>query len=172
MSALQRMARPCLSVSLATLVLSASAGVCAADKGVETLATKWRILDSKSGVIESVLEFRQEDDGTFSGYVVKSSPNPLINLYETCIKCPVPYKDQPIVGMRVLWGFKPDGADGLKFKDGHAFDPKNGKTYRGKIRLSSDQRRMYLRGYIGTSLLGRTEVWLRGDGSLTKSLSE
>lgn len=171
MSIFQRVARPSVSVVLVAVAALSASGVWA-DKASENLATKWRILDSKSGVIESILEFRQEDDGTYSGYVIKSAPNPLINLYETCVKCPAPYKDQPIVGMRVLWGFKPDGQEGFKFKDGHAFDPKNGKTYRGKIRISPDQRRMYLRGYIGTSLLGRTEVWLRGDGSLTKSLTE
>lgn len=138
----------------------------------EGVAGKWRILDSKSGVIESILDMRRETDGTYSGYVVKSSPNPLIKLYETCIKCPAPFTDQPIVGMRVLWGFKQDAGHALKFTDGHAFDPKNGKTYRANLRVSGDQRRMMLRGYIGTPILGRTEVWLRGDGDLTQRLSE
>lgn len=170
MSALSWITRPLLPV---TCVLTlATASVSWADNATDALATKWRVLDSKSGVIGSILEFKQEADGTFSGYLIKSSPNPLIKLYETCVKCPPPFTDQPIVGMRVLWGFKPDGTEGFKFKDGYAFDPKNGKTYRAKIRLSSDQRRMYLRGFVGTTLLGRTEVWLRGDGSLTKSLNE
>jgi hypothetical protein len=29
-----------------------------------------------------------------------------------------------------------------------------------------------LRGYIGTPILGRTEVWLRGDGDLTQRLAD
>lgn len=136
----------------------------------DPLLGKWRILDSKSGVIESILDMRRDADGSYSGYVIKSSPNPLIKLYETCVKCPAPFTDQPIVGMRVVWGMKPDPANGLRFKDGYAFDPKNGKTYRGQIRVSGDERRMMLRGYIGTPLIGRTEVWLRGDGDLTKRL--
>jgi hypothetical protein len=144
--------------------------VFAATPTPNALLDDWRILDSRSGVIESVMHFEQEKDGSYSGTVIKSSPNPLIRLYDTCMKCPAPFTDKPIVGMKVLWGFTQDAKDSNRFNDGYAFDPKNGKTYKAKIRISGDQRRMMLRGYIGTPIIGRTEVWLRGDGNLTQRL--
>ena len=49
-----------------------------------------------------------------------------------------------------------DGA----WSGGFIYDPNSGKTYRGKIKLT-DPDTLRLRGYIGISLLGRTEVWKR-----------
>ena len=43
---------------------------------------------------------------------------------------------------------------------GEIYDPKNGKTYSCKMKLSSDNH-LEVRGYIGISMLGRTEHWER-----------
>ena len=45
---------------------------------------------------------------------------------------------------------------------GHLYDPESGKTYRGKIDLEGDT--LKLRGYLGVSLFGRTEIWHRTAG--------
>lgn len=64
----------------------------------------------------------------------------------------------PRLGLTVVSYFTYAG-DNL-WADGKVYDPKNGKTYSGKMTLvSSDQ--LNLRGYIGISLLGRTAVWTR-----------
>lgn len=52
----------------------------------------------------------------------------------------------------------------FKFTDGiwtggTIYDPQNGKTYKCKISLSGSN--LSIRGYIGISLLGRTEVWTK-----------
>ncbi|MBI4832212.1 MAG: DUF2147 domain-containing protein [Candidatus Lindowbacteria bacterium] len=39
------------------------------------------------------------------------------------------------------------------------YDPKNGKTYSCSAKLDKDK--LYIRGFIGVSLLGRTTVWRR-----------
>ena len=44
-------------------------------------------------------------------------------------------------------------------KDGKIYDPDSGKTY-SAIMVSEDSQ-LKLRGYIGVSLFGRTEVWHR-----------
>lgn len=51
-------------------------------------------------------------------------------------------------------------ADGL-WTDGTIYDPQNGKTYKCKMSLSGSN--LSIRGYIGISLLGRTEVWTRAE---------
>lgn len=36
-----------------------------------------------------------------------------------------------------------------------------GNTYKGKIKLMSGGKRLILRGYLGTSLIGRNQTWIR-----------
>lgn len=48
--------------------------------------------------------------------------------------------------------------DGI-WEDGQIYDPDNGKTYRCKMTLSGSF--LKVRGYIGFSLFGRTEMWTR-----------
>jgi uncharacterized protein (DUF2147 family) len=62
-----------------------------------------------------------------------------------------------LCGLQIGWGFHPNGPDHAT--DGTLYDPKTGKTYHGKMTAAGD--RLDLRGYIGLSLFGRTEVWTR-----------
>lgn len=46
--------------------------------------------------------------------------------------------------------------------DGMAIlDPENGKVYSAKMSLSDDGRKLNVRGFLGISLLGRTQTWMR-----------
>ena len=47
-----------------------------------------------------------------------------------------------------------------KWEDGKIYDPKNGKTYSCKAELI-DENTLHLRGFLGVSLLGRTNTWTR-----------
>ncbi len=42
---------------------------------------------------------------------------------------------------------------------GRLYDPESGKTYKGNIDLNGET--LKLRGYVGVTLFGRTEVWHR-----------
>ena len=50
-------------------------------------------------------------------------------------------------------------ADATHLEKGHLYDPESGRTYSGTIVADGDK--LNLRGYIGISLLGRTEIWNR-----------
>jgi uncharacterized protein (DUF2147 family) len=67
-------------------------------------------------------------------------------------------KKTPIIGLQIVYDFTFAGDD--LWKDGRVYDPKNGKTYKGRMTLISPQQ-LDLRGYIGISLLGRTTTWTR-----------
>jgi len=76
---------------------------------------------------------------------------------DVCDKCSGEFKDQPILGMVLMRDFHPVGDDWV---EGTVVDPENGKEYKGKIwAVGNDALKM--RGYIGISLLGRTESWVR-----------
>ena len=67
-------------------------------------------------------------------------------------------KKGPIIELQIVSDFSFAGDD--LWKDGRVYDPKNGKTYKGKMTLVSPQQ-LNLRGYIGISLIGRTTSWTR-----------
>jgi uncharacterized protein (DUF2147 family) len=64
---------------------------------------------------------------------------------------------RPVLGLEILKNFKFDGDD--VYEDGNIYDPKNGKDYSCKMTLNGNK--LKIRGYIGISLLGRSEVWTR-----------
>jgi len=66
-------------------------------------------------------------------------------------------KSRPMLGLELLKDFVFDGDD--MYVDGNIYDPQNGKTYSCKMTL--DDTKLKIRGYIGISLIGRTEVWTR-----------
>ncbi len=67
-------------------------------------------------------------------------------------------RDKPIVGLEIMNGFAYSGKK--RWENGRIYDPENGKTYKCKMTLTSTNR-LEVRGFIGISLIGRTEVWMR-----------
>ncbi len=65
---------------------------------------------------------------------------------------------RPVLGLVNLWGFKYNGNH--EWNGGKIYDPENGKTYSCKMSLEGSNK-LKVRGYIGVSLIGRTEVWMR-----------
>lgn len=64
----------------------------------------------------------------------------------------------PVIGLQIVHDFAFAGDN--RWKGGKVYDPKNGKTYSGKMTLVSPNE-LHLRGFIGISLIGRTAVWSR-----------
>jgi len=67
---------------------------------------------------------------------------------------------RPIVGMVFMTGFTPTGSG--KWGNGTIYDPKSGNTYSCNMELQGPDT-LKVRGYIGVSLIGRTETWKRGN---------
>ena len=67
-------------------------------------------------------------------------------------------KKTPLMGLQIMQGLQFSG-DNL-WKNGKIYDPDSGKTYSSKATLVSPDQ-LDLRGFIGFSLIGRTEKWTR-----------
>ena len=66
---------------------------------------------------------------------------------------------RPLMGLVNLWGFSYDEKEN-NWDNGHIYDPKTGKEYKCTI-TSKDKNTLDVRGYIGISLIGRTDTWTR-----------
>lgn len=131
------------------------AGAPAAQAADATPVGTWKTIDDATGKAKSLVEI-SESGGQLHGKVVKlfnpSKPNP------TCEKCEGERKDQPIMGMEILWGLKKDGD---AWSGGQILDPEKGKVYGAKLSLADGGQKLKVRGYLGISMLGRTQTWLR-----------
>jgi uncharacterized protein (DUF2147 family) len=63
------------------------------------------------------------------------------------------------LGMPLIWGFKKT-SDPNAFEDGQIYNGENGKIYNANITLQPDGK-LRLRGYVGTPMLGETQLWTR-----------
>jgi uncharacterized protein (DUF2147 family) len=117
----------------------------------------WKTIDDATGKPRSHVRI-EAVNGELQGAVEKIFPFPGDDPENLCDKCKGERKDKPVVGMTILWGLKNDGG---VWKGGEILDPDNGKTYRCKMAVSDDGRELDVRGYIGISLIGRTQTWLR-----------
>jgi uncharacterized protein (DUF2147 family) len=48
-----------------------------------------------------------------------------------------------------------------RYDGGQILDPENGNVYRCKMELRDQGAKLKVRGFMGISLLGRTQTWLR-----------
>jgi len=75
-----------------------------------------------------------------------------------CGVCIDERKNQPIVGLIIIRNMSPRGGE---FGGGDILDPDSGSVYRCKFHLEKGGAVLAVRGYIGISLLGRSQTWQR-----------
>jgi uncharacterized protein (DUF2147 family) len=67
-------------------------------------------------------------------------------------------RSHPVVGLYVLKGFTYSGNG--KWEGGTIYSPELGKVYDCEISIN-DPNKLEVRGFIGVSLVGRTDIWTR-----------
>ncbi|MFD2245174.1 DUF2147 domain-containing protein [Pontibacter ruber] len=67
-------------------------------------------------------------------------------------------RNQPLLGLEFLKGFEYEGDH--KWDDGTIYDPESGKTYSCYMKMKGKDQ-MEVKGYIGISLIGRSQNWTR-----------
>lgn len=115
----------------------------------------WQTVD-ESGQPKALIQISQGADGTLSGKVLAGLP--VDHPERRCTNCTDELKDQLIKGMTIIRNLKQDGAD---WKGGDILDPESGKVYDCKIALINGGQQLTVRGFIGVSLLGRSQTWTR-----------
>lgn len=116
---------------------------------------KWKTIDDETGKAKSVVEIFKATDGKIYGKIVKILTPGQEN--KKCTECDGSNKNKPIVGMIIINGLSKDGDE---FSGGTILDPNNGKKYKCYITLEGKDK-LKVRGYLGVSLIGRTQYWYR-----------
>jgi len=128
---------------------------CAAHADTSPVGT-WKTIDDDTHEPKALVQI-SEDGGVLSGKIVKLFRKPDEDPAPLCKECRGERHDQPVLGMTILWNMHRDGDE---WNGGEILDPENGKTYRCKLQVGDDGN-LQVRGFIGFSLLGRTQVWER-----------
>ncbi len=118
---------------------------------------KWRTIDDETQKPKSIVEISNNGD-VFEGKVVQIFKSEGEDQNPKCTKCKGVLKDQPVIGLKVLSEMKRRKSD---WGDGKIVDPNNGKSYDVKMELTEGGAKLKVRGFIGFSLLGRTQTWER-----------
>lgn len=115
---------------------------------------KWKTIDDETGKARSIVEIYKEN-GKIYGKVIE-----ILDAKKkeaTCTKCEGTDKGKKIEGLVIMKDLEEDGSE---YGDGTIMDPTSGKIYNCYIELEDDNK-LKVRGYIGFSLIGRTQYWLR-----------
>jgi uncharacterized protein (DUF2147 family) len=131
------------------LIFTASLTVSAQD-----VMGKWKTIDDETGEAKSIVEIYKRD-GKVYGKVVE-----ILNKDRQdakCQDCDGEDKDKPVLGLEIIKGLEKDDDE---YNGGKILDPQNGKLYKCYITLEEDDK-LKVRGYVGFSLIGRTQYWYR-----------
>jgi uncharacterized protein (DUF2147 family) len=117
----------------------------------------WKTIDDHTGKPRGLVRVTQVD-GEYQAKVEKIFPKPGEDPNPRCEQCAGTRHDQPVIGMIILWGLTKQGDE---YQGGEILDPENGKVYRVKMKLDDGGTTLQVRGFIGFSLFGRTQIWIR-----------
>jgi uncharacterized protein (DUF2147 family) len=139
-----------------SLIILLTTLCCAFANADDSIVGKWKTIDDETGKAKSIVEIYQEGE-TFKGRVLE------ILLPEdakrVCSNCKGEKFNKPILGLEIISNIK-EIEKNKEWGDGEILDPKNGKTYKCRLKLK-DPKTLEVRGYIGISLFGRSQTWYR-----------
>lgn len=113
---------------------------------------KWKTIDDETKQAKSIVEIYKSSNGKYYAKIVQLLQKPENN---NCVKCTDDRKNKPLIGLEIVRGLEKDGNE---FSGGTITDPKSGKTYKCIIKNNGTDK-LDVRGFIGFSLIGRTQVW-------------
>ena len=120
----------------------------------QSILGKWKTIDDETGEAKSIVEVFSKSGKIYAKVVEVLD---LAHKNSLCQKCVGEDKNKPILGLTIIKGLSKDGSE---YNSGEILDPKNGKLYKCALSLESKDK-LKVRGYIGFSLLGRTQYWHR-----------
>jgi uncharacterized protein (DUF2147 family) len=117
----------------------------------------WQTVSDRTGQPDGLVRI-VEVNGEYIGTVVAVFSPPAPDANPACELCQGDLKDKPVVGMIILRGVR-RSRDG--YSTGQILDPDEGEVYKCRIALFDNGHKLDVHGYIGISLFGRSQTWIR-----------
>ncbi len=117
----------------------------------------WKTLDDHTGQPRGLVRIYRQGDAFFGRLEASLVPE---EADARCSDCTDERKDQPVVGMVILRNLKA-GKDG--YGGGDILDPDTGSVYDCSLHVEAGGGKLIVRGFIGFSLFGRSQTWLKAD---------
>jgi uncharacterized protein (DUF2147 family) len=148
--------RTFISIACLTLICLAANPLLAAEAaGPASPVGLWKTFDDKTGNARALVRI-YEQDGKLFGRIEQSFTSGAE--HRVCVPCTDERRNQPIIGLLIVRNLQREGNE---YSGGDILDPESGSVYRCKMHLEQNGARLIVRGYIGFSLLGRTQTWQR-----------
>jgi uncharacterized protein (DUF2147 family) len=144
-------------VAVALLLGAVPIPPAAADARLASPVGLWQPLDSSGKPLGLIRIF--ETHGLYYGRIEPSSPGD--GHGARCTRCTDERHNQPIIGLVMLRHLRPQNGE---YVGGDILDPNTGRVYGCKLRLTDGGRQLIMRGFLGISLLGRSQTWRRVEG--------
>lgn len=120
--------------------------------------TTWKTIDDKTQKAKALVKFTEQKNGSLTASIQQILTPGEEN---ACTKCDGPYKGKSLKGLTIVHGLKSTSTN--NYDGGTILDPNSGKTYKLKGTLSSNGEKLELRGFVGVSMLGRNQTWVRAN---------
>lgn len=121
----------------------------------------WKTIDDATKKEKSLVRI-VESGGVYSGRVEKLLESTMAP-DAVCKECTDDRKDKPVVGLVIIRNMKQSADDKTVFEGGDILDPANGKVYQSKMKLVDNGAKLEVRGFVGISMFGRTQTWIRAE---------
>ena len=143
------------TLALVALAFAGMPAVASQAAGPQSPIGLWKTVDDKTGMPRAMVRIYVQD-GKYFGRIEQSfTPGAATRV---CSVCTDERKNQPIIGLLIMRNVTlRDGVYG----GGDILDPDTGSVYRCKFHLEKDGTALVVRGFIGISLLGRSQTWQR-----------
>ena len=135
------------------LITSLLLAICITTIEAQTIVGQWETYDDKTNEKKAVIQIYKEQN-LYYGKIIEKFTGPQD---ATCEKCEGSKKDAPIIGLVIIENIQKEDDS---FEGGTILDPESGDVYKCYLKLVNDNK-LKVRGYLGVSLFGRTQYWLR-----------
>ena len=120
-------------------------------------AGRWKTIDDKTAKPKSIMSITMKGD-TLVATIDSLYREPGEDPDPVCDKCTGWRKDKKVKGLTITDRLAKRGNE---WSGGWITDPDNGKAYRCIIKVQDSGAKLEVRGYIGFSLIGRSQYWYK-----------
>jgi uncharacterized protein (DUF2147 family) len=115
----------------------------------------WRTIDDKTNKPRALVRITERNGMLYGTVAAVLDP---IYADKHCVDCAGDRAGKPVVGLEIIRDLKPDGA---RWDGGTILNPEDGSVYHCRIHVGPDGETLIVRGFIGISMMGRSQMWQR-----------